>query len=121
MPAKRPGAGAEGADAGKHDPRGRQGGLGAVDEAGVGPDVQQCFLGRAEIADAVVEDRDHRGLQDALGRRDGRALDPDGVAQGPADGLEVRFEDVVGVAPVAQLDVQGDGRRVGKGAPELLG
>ena len=50
---------AEGAHAGQDD-AGRLSGDGRVGgQGGVDPEVLQRLLGRAEVADAVVEDRDH--------------------------------------------------------------
>ena len=69
-------------------------------EARVGADVLERLLGRAEVADAVVEHGDQRTLarsQRALGRRDAVALDAHGVAQAAGHALERRLDDVVGV------------------------
>ena len=83
----------------------------SVDQPGVAADVLQGLLGRAQVADAVVEDGDHAAHSTALGRGHPAALDADGVAQGAGHALERGLQDVVGVAPATHAQVQGDRRR----------
>ena len=71
------------------------------DELGLGADVDERLVDRAEVADAVVEDRDTRGHKRALGRRDPRAFDAHGVAQRPGHALEARLDDVMRVLAAA--------------------
>src|SRR5581483_4109891 len=54
---------AEGAHAGKHHAVGRQRLVHVGDQAGVGPHLLQCLLGRAQVADAVVQHGDARRRQ----------------------------------------------------------
>jgi hypothetical protein len=97
----------ERAHAGQHHRVGRgdlEAGIGG--EAGVGADPLERLLGRAQVADAVVEHGDQRA-RDARRRShstplvDGTpgALDPHRVAQRPGHALERRLDEVVGVAP----------------------
>ena len=74
-------------------------------EPGVGADVLQRLLRRAQVADPVVEDRDQRpiGSPPLVTARpwcDGTAgaLDPHGVAQAAGEALERGLDDVVDVA-----------------------
>src|SRR3546814_1754336 len=95
-------------------------------EASVGPEVLERLLGRAEVADLVVEHGDERYRRlpksdHALGGRHPAALDPDGVAQAAGHALEAGLDDVVGVLSLAQADVQRDACRVGEALPEVLG
>ena len=53
-------AAAEAADAGQHDAGGVADQTGVGREPSVGADVLQGLLGRAQVADLVVEDRDER-------------------------------------------------------------
>ena len=66
-------AGAEVADARQHDPDRPVRLGGRRDETGLGADVRQRLLGRAQVADPVVEHGDH-GLEDPL--RGGHARRP---------------------------------------------
>src|SRR3546814_13477999 len=76
-------------------------------EASVGPEVLARLLGRAEVADLVVEHGDERPRRlpksdHALGGRHPDALDPDGVAQAAGHATESGLADVVGVLSSAR-------------------
>ena len=122
------GAGPEGPHPREDHGVGRGGPVGIRLQPGVGPEVLEGLLGGAEVADAVVEDGDHRpgGGPSVTGppwwRGSPRGvLDPHGVAQGPGHALERGLDDVVGVLPAPQRmwRVRAGGR--GEGPPELLG
>ena len=117
---------AEGTHARQHD------GVGVGDqpvvggETGVGAHVRQRLLGRAQVADPVVEHGHERArpavaAQHALGGRHPGALDAHGVAQAAGQALERRLDDVVDVAAAPQRDVQGDAGRGGEAVHGVLG
>jgi hypothetical protein len=54
------GTAAERPHPGEHHPVGRGRPVRVVDQRGIGPEVLERLLGRAEVPDAVVEDGDHR-------------------------------------------------------------
>ena len=110
-------AGRERADAGHHQAVGARGRRAAsAVTVDVGADPRQRPLGRAQVARPVVEHDDRRALGCHLRYRarpwcDGTPCDPrvelDGGAQRAGDRLELGLDDVVRVAAVEHVDVQG--------------
>ena len=96
-------------------------------EAGVGTDVDERLLGRAQVADAVVEHGDQRAPAATVTARPWwtarfpGALDAHGVAQAAGQTLERRLDDVVDVAAPSQGDVQRDAGGGGEAVDGVLG
>jgi hypothetical protein len=117
---------AERSDAGQHDTVGRCDDGWVTGQHGVGAGLREPLVGRVQVADPVVQDRDRGFAHDpprsegALGGGQRVAFDPHGVAQRSGHSLEVRLDDVMRVLPAATYDVQGDSGRHHEGAPELL-
>ena len=124
--ADRLGTRAERSDAGQHDTVGCGDHGRVTGQHGVGAGVREPFVGRVQVADPVVEDRDRGFAHDpprsegALGGGQRVPFDPHGIAQRSSHSLEVRLDDVMRVLAAAAHDVQGDSGRHHEGAPELL-
>ena len=100
--------------------------LGVGADHGLGADVLERLLDRAQVSHPVVEDRDPR-LRSRVSvpfvrRHAGLVgVDRDRLAQRAGERLEAGLDHVVGVGAVAGAEVQGQLRVGGDGAEELLG
>ena len=112
----------EGADAGQHHAVRAADTLVVARDLGLGAHVLERLLGRAQVAHAVVEDRDARHRTPFV---DGTPVSvgssATASAQRPREGLEGGLDHVVGVGARLDPHVQRELRAVRDGAHELLG
>ena len=92
---------------------------GIAGQHGLRPRVAEALGDAAQVADAVVDDRDHSEPL-VLGTPFTRGSRATAIAQRPGRGLEQRLRDVVRVAAAQRVEVQVEAAVVGEGPEEVL-